>query len=509
MALTSGRPGGALWLLRHELRLGWRGMGGKRVWLLVAGVTVLWAFLHFAAWLLLGFVAKKGLQQVPPVAIIGAGAVFWLFASIMVSQTVAHAVTALFDRGDLDLLLSSPLSPRLILAMRGLGIALAACFLPALLLLPFAHVGVVVGLPGFLGIYPVIFSLGLFAAAAGMALTMTLVRLFGARRAKTIAQISAAIIGAFFFLAMQAQNILPKAKREFILNWLSSETRPQGLLSSDSAMWWPVRAMVGDVLPLLVVLMVGAGGFWFVVNLAHRRFVTGTQEATGGGSTRKAAASGPARFRSGLVKILLMKEWKLLARDPQIISQTLLQVLYLIPLMFIGFRGDRNAWMIIPGFVVISAMLAGNLAWLTLAAEDAPELIGTAPVSLMRIRWIKALAAVLPVVAMLTPLVLWWLGHDPAAAVILLICCIGGMFSAAVCHIWNPRTGNRRDMKQRYRESKLTSILESTGSFGWAGMAYCLNGNWIWIPVPLFFIVLGPGSAWVFGRRARREGGLA
>ncbi|MEP7155229.1 MAG: hypothetical protein ABI905_05620 [Betaproteobacteria bacterium] len=507
--LPPSPPGSALWLLRHELRLAWRSMGGKRLWLLISAVIVLWCFLHFASWLLMSFVASHGVDKLPPMSIIAAGFVFWLFASIMVSQTVAHAVAALFDRGDLDLLLSSPLSARLVLAMRGLGIAVGACFLPALLLLPVAHAAVVVGLPGFLGIYAVIASLGLFAAAVGMALTMTLVRIFGARRAKTIAQISAAIIGAAFFLVMQAQNILPRERREAFTRWLRDETRPDGMLSGDSVMWWPVKAMMGELLPLLLVILVGAGGFWFVVNLAYRRFVSGTQEAMSGGGTRKVATAGPYRFRSGLMNVLLTKEWKLLLRDPQIISQTLLQVFYLLPLMLLGFRGDRNAWMIIPGFVVISAMLAGNLAWLTLAAEDAPDLVGTAPVSLNRIRWIKALAAVLPVLAMLAPLVLWWLGRDPAAAMILLVCCSGGMFSAAVCHIWNPRTGNRRDMKQRYKESKLTSVLESMGSFGWAGMAYCLNGHWIWIPVALFFIVAGPGSAWVFGRSARREGGLA
>ena len=56
MALASG---GALWLLHHELRLGWRGMGGKRVWLLLASGGVLWAFVHFAAWQLM----KKGEER--------------------------------------------------------------------------------------------------------------------------------------------------------------------------------------------------------------------------------------------------------------------------------------------------------------------------------------------------------------------------------------------------------------------------------------------------------------
>lgn len=504
----SSAPGGAIWLLRHELRLGWRGMGGKRVWFLLVCGAILWAFVHFGAWKLLSRLAAIEDGEIPPPAFVIAGSVFWIFASIMVSQCVAHAVAALFDRGDLDLLLSSPLSPRSIFMIRGLGIAIGACSIPSLLLLPFAHAGVAVGRIGLLGIYPVVMSLALIAAAMGMAMTMTLVRIFGARRAKTIAQIAAALIGAGFFLLSQAQNMLPRSQREALLLWLKNEAQTGGLLSPDSVLWWPVRAMLGEVLPLLLVTGIGAGFFWLVVNLTYRRFVTGTQESGATGRTAKPVASGSVRFRSGVTRALLFKEWKLLARDPQIISQTLLQVLYLIPLLFLGFRGDRSAWLIVPGFVVISSMLAGNLAWLTIAAEDAPELLGTAPVPMSRVRWIKAAAAILPVLAVLMPLALWWLLREPSAALVLLLCCLGGMASSTICQIWNPRRGNRRDMKQRYRESKLTNILETLGSFGWAGVAVCLNGYLLWLPVALFFVALGPGSAWLLGRSARRSGAL-
>ncbi len=503
--MIAATPGSAVWLLRHELRLGWRGMGGKRVWLLLVGAGVLWAFIHVAAWLLLRGWATLGADQLPPMAIMISGGLFWLFASIMVSQTVAHAVAALFDRGDLDLLLSSPLSPRTIFTIRGLGIAIGACFVPSLLMLPFAHAGMVAGRPGLIGIYVVVMSLALGAAAIGMALTMTLVRTFGARRAKTIAQVAAALIGAGFFLLSQAQTMLPKAQREAFVAWTRQESQPGGWLSPESMLWWPVKAMLGEWLPLLLMAGIGVGGFWLVVNLTYRRFVTGTQEDIVGGAVATRLAAGPLKFHSGVVRVLLFKEWKLLIRDPQIISQTLLQILYLIPLMFIGFRGERSAWLLIPGLVVIASMLAGNLAWLTIAAEDAPDLIGTAPLPMTRIRRIKAAAAILPVLAILLPLVLWWFTVDGYVALVLLFCAVGGTASATICHIWHPRRGNRREMKKRYRESKLTNILETLGSFGWAGMAVCMNGYWLWLPVALLLVLLGPGSAWLLGRKARSE----
>lgn len=44
------RVGSAPWLLRHELRLAVRAMGGSGFWLLVLGGGFGFAVMHFAAW---------------------------------------------------------------------------------------------------------------------------------------------------------------------------------------------------------------------------------------------------------------------------------------------------------------------------------------------------------------------------------------------------------------------------------------------------------------------------
>ena len=503
--------GNWLWLLRHEMRLAWRNIGGKRIWVMLIGGGFLWACIHLAAWGVLHFDRKFSSGEFGQAAIPISGGVFWLFFSIMISQTTAHAVSALFDRGDLDLLLASPLSPRAIFTVRGLGIAIGACLLPFLLMLPFAHAGLITGHSGLLAIYPVIISIGLAAAAIGMMLTMTLVRIFGARRAKTFTQILAALIGAAFFLLSQTQNFLPRHQQSAIAIWVKQESQSGGWLAPDSVLWWPVRAMLGEFLPLAVVVIVGVGGFWLVVNITFKRFVSGSQETISGGTTDspRRAVKGARNFRRGLIANLLVKEWKLIIRDPQIISQTLLQILYLIPLLYLGFRGERSAWLLVPGFVMIASMLAGNLAWLTIAAEDAPELIGTAPIAIEKVRWIKAGAAVLPVFALLLPLALYWLMRDAYAAFVLILCSFGGMLSAALCQIWNPRQGNRHDMKKRYRENRLVNILEALGGMGWAGVAVCMGGYLVWLPLAVAGVLLGPGAAWVLGRGARARGALA
>ena len=107
------------WLLRHELRLQLRAVGVKRLWMVGLFGGLIWLALHATAWLLL-----VGLDAVslPPKVIIIFGALTWLIITLMFSQAIMLSVTALFDRGDFDLLLSSPLNPRTVFTVRGVGI---------------------------------------------------------------------------------------------------------------------------------------------------------------------------------------------------------------------------------------------------------------------------------------------------------------------------------------------------------------------------------------------------
>ncbi|MBL8517038.1 MAG: hypothetical protein JNM76_08715 [Betaproteobacteria bacterium] len=510
-------PGSLLWLLRHELRLAWRGIGGKRIWLLLILGGVLWVFVHLAAIGLLKALKflsgdPERMTRVMAIMIAGGGLAFWVITTIKLSQTIAHSVAALFDRGDLDLLLSSPLAPRHVLTARALGIAIPTLIIPVLLLIPVANTALFMGLLHLLAIYPSTAAWALLAAAGGLIMTMSLVSLLGARRAKTAAQLLGAFMGAAFFLASQLPGWLGRPRQDQFNQWISSHIGADGMFGPESLLWLPARSFLGEPLPLLVFLLVCVGGFWLVVQVTHKRFTEGTQESLVGGRTRPRSDDGRAvKFHAGLARITIFKEWRLLWRDPRLISQVVLQVLYLLPLMFIGFRRPDNAHFVVMGCVFMAAMLAGNLAWLTIAAEDAPELVGTAPVALTRVRYYKAVAACIPVLAILVPLALYWLITHPWNGVVLLVCGVGATFSAALCHVWNPQKGDRRDMKARHKQGNIIiSILEGMASLGWAVLAVGLASTWWWlIPVGLLLIPIGLGTAWIIGRPKRVLGLLA
>src|SRR5262249_53750895 len=84
-------------------------------------------------------------------------------------------------------------------------------------------------------------------------------------------------------------------------------------------------------------------------------------------------------------RALRLKEWLLLRRDPWLLSQSLMQILYLIPpavLLWQGFAEGAGAVVVlVPVLVMAAGQPAGGLAWLAISGEDAPELVATAPIA--------------------------------------------------------------------------------------------------------------------------------
>lgn len=499
------------WLLRHEVRLQWRGIDGARLWLVGAFGGLLWLAAHAAAWGLL-----RGLDMVslPSVAIILFGAGTWLVITLMFSQAIILSVSALFDRGDLDLLLSSPVSPRTVFTIRGLGIAVSCITIYFLMVTPFAHIGAFTGHAKLLAIYPAMISIGLLVASLGMLLTLTLVRLIGARRARVAAQLIGALVGAAIFLMSQIQNMLGHQTRDHIMAAIKHAAEPGGVLAADSFIWFPFRAFLGDPIPLLSVMVLGVGGFFLVTHLTYKRFLSGTQESVTGSANRLAAPPAAIALhfqhgRAGFARSVLVKEWRLIWRDPQLIAQTFLQMLYLLPLVFLVFRNSDAVGYVLPGAILLASTLAGSLAWITVAAEEAPELIGCAPVSILRIRWLKVLAALIPVWLFVSPILIFLLTKNIYWAAIFLFCLAGSTTSAGVIQIWYPRTGDRKNMKKRGQGSMLINLVEGFSAFGWSGAAYALMqwpSPWAWLAlVALLFALLGPAGAWLLGKSRRSE----
>src|SRR5690606_1349734 len=106
-------------------------------------------------------------------------------------------------RADLDLLLSSPASPRRLFAVRTGAIAVSAMAMAALLASPFVNVMALRDGPHWLAAYPAIAAVAMLTTAAAIALTLLLFRVAGPRRTRIFAQILAALVGAALIVGIQ------------------------------------------------------------------------------------------------------------------------------------------------------------------------------------------------------------------------------------------------------------------------------------------------------------------
>jgi ABC-2 type transport system permease protein len=496
-------PGSAPWLLRHELRLAWRGTGTRRLWFLTGIGAVLWLLYHLAAWGML-----EDAQALPPGLFVMIGVGTWFVFTLILAQAINLSVGAFFERGDLDLLLASPLPPRSVFLVRGLGVAIAAVALYAWLITPFANVGAATGQPRLLAIYPALAAMALLAAAIGMASTVALVRLLGARRARTVAQLLGAFVGAAIFLVLQFNNLVAPERSQRWRAALSRLAAEGGPLDRDSLVWLPLNAMRGQPVALLVLAVAGAGAFAWVVARLAKRFAAGTQESMTTprrAPAAAAAASGSVRFRAGLWHTVLVKEWKLIARDPQLIAHTLLQSLYMLPVAFVWLRGESAQVVLAPTLVLLAATLASGLVWLTVAAEDAPELLASAPVERGRLRRAKLVAGLAPVAAIMLPLAFVLALADIGAAAIFSVCVLGATISAGAIHLLLPRPGRRRDLRRRGKNDLLAGVLEFIASISWAGLTWCLLTAPFYAPLPALAALGAPLAAWSLGRGRRRQ----
>lgn len=446
------------------------GKGGAALWI---GIL---AIIHLLAFFVLRRMGSDGELAAPHLLVMGLTGTFAAAFSLMMSSGLRASVEVLFERGDLDLLLSSPLSSRGIFSVRLAGIVIGVASTYLFFLAPFANAGLVLGRYRLLGIYPVVIGAAVIAASLSMLLTLGLVRLLGVRRTRVVAQVIGALAGAMFFLLSQAFGNSMGISRQQVSDWFAPMLAPGAALGPDSMVWIPGHAILGNPRALLVLSVIALALFALTVRFTHRFFVHGVQQAVSLVRVAKAPAGGQRyRFGRSLMHVVILKEWRLIARDPQLISQVLLQLLYMLPLgiLLLTKGGER-----LPGIGAALTFLCGSLtaslAWVIISAEDAPDLLRAAPCRMGTIRRAKLAAVAMPAPALMALPLAWILTRNPLAALILFGTVAGAVTTSALIAMWSGRPTARGDFKTRGKGNFISSMLEALNGFTWSGLAYLL-----------------------------------
>jgi ABC-2 type transport system permease protein len=499
------------WFARHELTLAWRDWtammaGGKtaRERAVAFGALIFVGLLHWLAYAVLKPVMQPELLESKQTLIVLTASLL-LTLSMMLSQAIEQVTRAFYARADLDLILSSPASSQHLFSVRIASIALAGALMTSVLAAPFINMAAYLDGPRWLSAYGVIAAMSMIATGSAVMGAVALFRTVGPKRTRLIAQIVAAVVGAMLLIGLQiAAIVLYGNLSRFEV--LKSAALVDSVPDASSLFWLPANAILGDLGAVVALAIAGAAFMCAVIAHYARQFGTHAIAAAGVSehSDAKGAAARPFRARS-TKQALRAKEWTLLKRDPWLASQTLMQILYLLPpalLLWRDMGADTQVHVILaPVLVMAFGQLAGGLAWLAISGEDAPDLVATAPLQAKALLRAKAEAVLMAISAFALPLIcglaIVSIGGAMATAFgIVAACC-----SAITIQLWFRVAATRSQFRRRQTASRTSTFAEAFSSIFWAGgTGFAAAGSLFAVP---FFVlaILTLVITWVISPR--------
>jgi len=381
---------------------------------------------------------------------------------LMISAALDSAAYALYARGDYDLVFSAPLPPQTVLLVRALNVfgftlTKAGLYGAPMLILLAVQRG-----PHWLAGLPLILALALSATAIAIGLAMGLVRLIGIRSTRVAAQVAAALAGLLVLVMVQWDAIFgPGPKDALVADYVAN---PRSFVWQLAML--PARAVTGDAVALLAVVTCAALMAALMFTGLAESFVRNAVLAAGSASavqsrTRRSRAS----FGVSPVAVLMLKERRIILRDPWLLSQILMQCIFLIPIAVITVyrvaSGASDASALVPVLIVLCGQIAGGLTWIAMSADEAAELALTAPLD-PRVRERARFGAIswLAVMFAAPPLMLL-LMFDAWAGLVSLL----GVACAIACgifvNIWHqPRVARIGMIRRRMKSPISVTLIE-------------------------------------------------
>ena len=483
-------PGTLVWFARHELRLTWRdaismmtaGRPGRE-WKLAVGLTTFILSMHAVAFYALRRASVLAIEHDLPTLIVVTSTIL-LSAAAMLSQAMESVTRIFYTRSDLELILSSPARTERLFAIRMATIVFSVGVMSLFLLGPFIDMLAWLRGPRWLGGYGVVFAVSQTVTAVAIVLTVALFRTIGPKRTRLAAQIAAALVGGAFIVGLQLAAMFSTGTMSRFV-FLRSRIVEDHVPNIDSAFWWPARSALGDLSALGAVFIASLALFLLVTAFYAPRFARYTIEASSISQRRnyRKAIRPPFRVRNTSAA-LRRKEMLLLLRDPWLMSQSLIQLLYLIPPAFLLVKSfplaGRVAVILVPILIMAAGQLAGGLAWLTISGEEAKDLVETAPLLPFRVLHAKIETVMECILVVFCPFVICLALFSPAQAIIAAFGIAASAVSSAMIQLWFRSQATRSHFRRRHTSSRIATFAEAFSSIVWAAAgAVAASGSWM------------------------------
>jgi ABC-2 type transport system permease protein len=434
-------------ILRNDLRLLWRDLRSGKTRILGNALLIGLVLLVFHIISVLFF---SHLRQTPPLAL--EAGIWAFFGFLMLGAAMNQAISLFFERADFDLLLSAPIAPRAVLLARITVLSVSALLGAALMLLPLLD-GIILGFSAnYLGGYAAWALLAVIAASMGVWLTLLLVRLLGARRARIWVQVLAAVLGSSVYLGFQLEHFIGREQKIAFLDNLLTALDWSGFTLL-------ARGGRGEFLPLLLLVAVAGGIALITARQLARTFLTGMQESSTRPTTRARDDGKSYRLKGGLARATFLKDLRLILRDPLLLSQILPSFMYILP-VFIGMKKLGGIAVLAPVAVVLAVQFSTLLSEAAAAGEECLDLIRASPSPEIRLRLAKMAAGMaLPLAAsLLVCLVIGGFGR-PWLALITFFTGLGTAAGASWLTVARISPTARKDLMSRGR--KRTSLARN------------------------------------------------
>lgn len=490
-------PANLSWFARHELTLAWRDWaammsGGKtrRERAVVVGTLAFIAILHWIAYAIVAPLVKNGVE-LSPLTLVNITATLFLSFSMILSQAIEQVTRSFYARADLDLILSSPAPSQHLFAVRIGSIAITGFLMTSLLAAPFINTAAVLDGTHWLSAYGVLTAMSMIATGLAISVSVALFRAVGPKRTRFIAQVIAAIVGAALLIGLQVAAVLTYGNLSR-MEVLRSDMVLKHAPDVDSLFWLPAKAVLGETSSMLVLGLFSTAFLLIVIRAYAGRFSAQAIATAGVADDIKVNAGTSRQFRKqSTMQALRAKEWALLKRDPWLASQTLMQILYLLPPALLLWRDMGTTThvhvILAPVLVMAFGQLSGGLSWLAISGEDAPDLVATAPLlsrALIRAK-IESVLAVIAVTSSPFLLALAWASAWGAAVTAIGIGCAAA--AGIAIQMWFRISANRSHFRRRQTASKAATFAEAFSSIFWAGATgFAAAQSWF----ALSFIVL-------------------
>jgi hypothetical protein len=379
--------------------------------------------LHFAAFAFFSY-AWLSESTDKPHLIAGVSTSVWSFLLfVMFSGGLVRALVVLHEQDDSNLLLSSPASPRSILAARLFGNALQSCLVDGFIIIPYINIRVfTLGIHlNFLWGYVVWFALAVIVTCLDGLFSFGLIRLLGLRKARMFSQAVPFLLvfGVTFFAGSLSVSVAQMNMTSDSAH-MPPEMQAHFIALGYSPLVRIAKAAAGDPENLAIIIFTATILALLTLKLTERAFVEGTQNLTENfGAARVGVADAP--FRSGVLFLEVRKNMRLIVRTPMMLVQCLAQSL--MPVGIACVLGRQDMGLAVAFFVIfVTGVLCGMFTIAAGTVEECDDLLSMSPHNVRLFRLGKMVSgAFWPLLAALLTGVGLFIWSEPLLAISVLL----------------------------------------------------------------------------------------